>query len=121
MKIGSYIYHCKRTVTDDIVEYAEPVKYVLRFQYLTIQPATVALNNMAGYYTTEEYGEHNAMGWNGIANARFFTDTFNPGDLLFLDGCEPSDNTEKGANAIISSVRNQNKAIFLTIKRLEGE
>ncbi len=121
MKLGGYIYHCKRTVTDDVVTYSEPIKYRLRFNYLTIQPARVALNNMSGFYTTEEYGEHIAMGWNGIANAQIFDGAFNEGDLLFLDGAEPSGETHDGANAIITSVRNQNKAIFITLKKLEGE
>lgn len=121
MKLGSYIYHCKRTVNDDIVTYSAPVKYPLRFNYLTVQPARVALNNMSGFYTTEEYGEHEAMGWNIMANAKIFLGKFGVGDLLFLEGVIPSENTEKGANAIITSVRHQNISIFITVKKLEGE
>lgn len=114
MKLGSYIFHVKRIVDDDIVTYSSPTKYYLRFNYLTVMPATVALNNMAGYLTTEEYGEHNAMGWNIIANEKIFRGVFNEGDLLYLDGADE-------ANAIITSVREQNKVIFMTVKVLEGE
>ena len=117
MKLGDVIYHSKRTVTDDIVTYSNPIKYYLKFGFLTIQPATVALNNMSGFYTTEEFGEHQAIGWNGIANGDIFDKSFNPGDLMWLDGKDVSE----GANAIITSVRVQNKVIFLTIKKLEGE
>lgn len=119
MRLGSYIFHVKRTVVDDIVSYSDPIRYKLRFNFITIMPATVALNNMSGFYTTEEYGEHEALGWNGIANADAFHGTFHVGDLLFLDGALPS-NKEKGANAIITSVREQNRVIYLTIKELEG-
>lgn len=121
MKLGDCIYHCKRTVTDDIVTYSAPIKYRLQFNYLTVQPTRVALNNMSGFYTTEEFGEHNATGWNAIANMSIFGDQFGIGDLLYLDGAVPSNNDEKGANAIITSIRYQNKAIFMTIKNLEGE
>ena len=119
MKLGSYIFHCKRTVVDDVVSYSDPIRYKLRFNFLTIMPATVALNNMSGFYTTEEYGEHTALGWNGIANAEIFRGQFKPGDVLFLEGALPS-NKEKGANAIITSVRDQNRVIYLTIKEIEG-
>lgn len=40
MRLGSVVYHCKRisSPNDEIEEFAEPKKYILRLGYLTIQP-----------------------------------------------------------------------------------
>ncbi len=117
MRLGEKIYHQKRTVSDGVVTYSEPYEYVTKFHYINVQPSRVALNNMSGYFTTEEYGEHDAMGWNIIANEKIFKNTFNVGDLLYLDGRTVSD----GANAVVTSVRSQNIGIYITAKKLEGE
>lgn len=118
MKLGEKIYHKKRIVTDGIVTYSEPTEYITRFNYINVQPSRVALNNMSGFLTTEEYGEHAAMGWNIIVNASLFKDTFHEGDLMYLDGKTPSDGE---ANGIITTVRKQNIGYFITVKNLEGE
>lgn len=124
MKIGGVVYHCARTSAegDDIITYADPVAYKTRFNYLTVQPTRVALNNMAGFYTTEDFGEHTANGWNMIANYGVFEDVFKPGDLMYVDGATPVEGAENGvgANALITSVREQNKAIFYTLNKLDG-
>lgn len=123
MRNGEKIWYCRRTSGDtDIVTYADPVEVVVRFGYMTVQPTRVALNNMAGYYTTEEYGEHTNQGWNIIANYNIFCDVLSVGDVLYLDGIKPDSNAVNGtgANAIITSVREQNLAIFYTVKKLDG-
>lgn len=118
MRLGDKIYHQKRIITDGVVSYSEPIEYVTRFNFINVQPSRVALNNMAGYLTTEDFGEHQTRGWNIIANRKIFKGVFSEGDLLYLDGKEPS---EGYPNAIITSVRIQNIGIFMTVKLLEGE
>ena len=118
MKLGESIFHQKRIITDGVVTYSTPIEYVTRFNYINVQPSRVALNNMSGFLTTEEYGEHAAMGWNIIVNAKIFKNTFNEGDLMYLDGKTPSDGA---ANGIITTVRKQNIGYFITVKNLEGE
>ena len=118
MKLGEKIWYVKRHIDDGVVTYDDPVEYTTRFNYINVQPARVALNNMSGFLTTEDFGEHNAMGWNIIANLKMFKGVFNEGDLMYLDGKTPSDGNPNG---IITSVRPQNIGIFITVKNLEGE
>lgn len=118
MRLGEKIYHQKRIIADGVVSYEAPTEYVTRFNYINVQPSRVALNNMAGFLTTEEFGEHNSMGWNIIANERIFRNVFAEGDLLYLDGKTPTDGN---ANGIITTVRIQNLGLFITVKNLEGE
>lgn len=117
MRLGEKIYHKKRIIADGVVSYEAPTEYVTRFNYINVQPSRVALNNMAGYLTTEDFGEHQTRGWNIIANEKIFRNVFAEGDLLYLDGRTPDDLP----NAIITSVRIQNIGIFMTVKLLEGE
>lgn len=125
MKIGSPVWHCPRTSAAgaDIITYGNPVKYTTRFNYITVQPARVALNNMAGFYTTEEFGEHTAMGWNMMANIDAFQGKIACGDLMYIDGKSPDANATngQGANALVTSVREQNKMIYYTLQKIEGE
>lgn len=125
MKVGSPIWHCSRTsdAGADIITYGDPVKYVTGFNYITVQPARVALNNMAGFYTTEEFGEHTAMGWNMMANIDTFHGKISCGDLMYLDGKtpDPEDTNGQGANALVTSVREQNRMIYYTLQKIEGE
>jgi hypothetical protein len=118
MRLGEKIWFVKRHITDGIVTYDDPVEYTTRFNFINVQPARVALNNMSGFLTTEDFGEHNAMGWNVIVNEKIFKGVFDEGDLMYLDGKTPSDGN---ANGIITSVRIQNIGIFITVKNLEGE
>ena len=117
MRLGEKLYHQKRTVSDGIVTFSEPYEYVTRFNYITVQPSRVALNNMAGFFTTEEYGEHDALAWNIICNEKIFRNEFSVGDLLYLDGRT----VEEGANAVVTTVRVQNVGIYITAKQIEGE
>lgn len=124
MKLGESVWHCHRTSEEgaDIITYADPVEYKTRFGYITVQPTRVALNNMAGFYSTQEFGENIAIGWNVIANYDIFKDKIFEGDLFFVDGRKPVDGKPNGynANAIVTSVREQNKAIFYTLNKIEG-
>ena len=124
MKLGDSVWLCNRTSEEgaDIITYADPIEIKTRFGYLTIQPTRVALNNMAGFYTTEEYGEHLSNGWNMIANCSLFEGKIKPGDVMFVDGRTPIEGKPNGygANAIVTSVREQNKVIYYTLNLIEG-
>lgn len=107
-----YIYHCKAKETEPI-EYEEPTKYKLRFNYLTIMPAS-------GYTNATAYGKDISRIYTGIAKAIYFNGVFKEGDLLYIEGLEPSENEAYNgeyANAEIESVRYQNLFIMLTIRK----
>ena len=68
---------------------------------------------------TLEFGENVSKTWVIIANYSRFYGVFNEGDLLFLDGVIPSEtgSYEQEANAIITSVRYQNKVIRIVAEK----
>ena len=122
MKIGSPIWHCKRTSQEgaDIITYSAPTKYVTSFHYITVQPTTLNASK-SNLYTTEDYGEHILEGWNMVCNIDKFDGVFTPGDLMYVDGVSPT-NGDNGdnANALISRVTYQNRVIYVTLNKIEG-
>lgn len=125
MKLGETIWLCRRIndeENEDLILYDAPEKIRTAFNYLTVQPTRVALNNMAGFYTTEEQGEHLANGWNMVANYDIFIDKIQAGDLIYVDGVQPDEDSVngQGANAIVTFVREQNRVIFYTLNRVDG-
>lgn len=116
MRIGDFVYFCPRISEEnaDIISYGTPQKIAIRFNDLTIQPAS-------GYMDTLQYGENVTKIWNGMANMRKYANKFHEGDLFYVDGAKP-DFSETyvngdGANAIITSVRSQNLMIRLTLEK----
>lgn len=113
MKIGETLYHCRRTIdTNKFVEYSNAVGYRTRLGYITCRPT-------GGYVDTLELGEKVSHSWKIIANYDKFKNKFNEGDLLFLDGKVPNSANGNGANAIITSVRYQNKVIMIIAETLD--
>ena len=122
MKNGSVVYFCKRTSEpdDDIETFAKPQAYTLRPQFFTIQPAS-------GFLDTQEFGEFVNITSKGMLfpYERWFG-VFHEGDRLYLekvpDGyttdVEPDDGWGYDADAKIYSVKNQNRAIALTIRSI---
>ena len=120
MKNGSKVYFCER-VSDphDVIEtFSKPVEYILRQNYLTIQPAS-------GYMDLQQFGEFAKITHNGMAYPyEKWIDTFKEGDRLYLDkvpdGYESNTEPELGwgydANAKIIAVKGQNRAVRLTIQ-----
>lgn len=117
MRISDPIWHCSRNSPDgaDIITYSNPKKYITKLGYLTVQPAS-------GYTDTVQFGENVSKVWNIIANRKIFKGIFKEGDLLYVDGLKPGSNTMngKGANALITSVREQNFFIRITIEKITG-
>lgn len=119
MRNGKTIWHCRRTSPPevDIITYDSPVPYVLRPRFLTLQPAS-------GYTDALAYGIKVDKTWIMIANESFFSGVFNEGDVLYVDGNSPSMCSSgyvngAGANAIITSVREQNLAIRIVLEKQE--
>lgn len=108
-----YIYHCKVKDKLEPIEYEEPKKYKVGFNYLTIMPAS-------GYTSATAYGKEISKIYTGIAKAKYFNDVFHEGDLLYIEGAKPSEEENyygDFANAEIDSVQYQNLYIRLTIKK----
>ena len=119
MKLGEKIYLCKHEVDENgFVSYSKPIEFVLKFMYLTVMPAS-------GNFLTEEYGQDISAKWNIVANEQYFSDTFAEGDILYLDGNKPDEKDENGsgANAVITSVRPQNRVIRIIAEKrdLQGK
>lgn len=119
MRNGKTIWHCQRTSSPDvdIITYAEPQAYILMPRFLTLQPAS-------GYTDALAYGIKVDKTWIMIANERVFSGIFNEGDVLYVDGNEPNISSSEyvngdGANAIITSVREQNMAIRIVLEKQE--
>lgn len=116
MKNGSTVYFCKRTSSpsDDIETFAEPVAYILRPMYLTIQPT-------GGYVDVHAFGEASSITNRGIASPYSqWEGVFSAGDRFYLNvtppDTEPDEGWGIGADAKITAVRPQNKVIELIIQ-----
>lgn len=119
MRLGSTIYHCRQLIdTDGFISYTAPKAYITKFFYLTVMPAS-------GNMETEEYGEQISHKWTILANANIFESVFKEGDVLYLEGQKPEENGDygSGANALITSVRSQNKMIRIIAEKrdLQGK
>ena len=113
MRVGETLYHAKRNIdNEDITTYSKATAYRTALNDITCQPA-------GGYMETLEFGENVSKTWVIIANYSRFYGVFNEGDLLFLDGVIPSEtgSYEQEANAIITSVRYQNKVIRIVAEK----
>ena len=123
MKVGSPIWHCKRTSSEgaDIITYGSPTKYITSFHYITVQPTSLNASK-SDIYTTESYGEQILDGWNVVCNLDKFDGVFKPGDLMYVDGVTPPSSGTNGnnANAIVTRVTYQNRAMFVTLRKIEG-
>lgn len=115
MKYGKKVYLVKKITQDDgYVEYEKPIAITLRPFYLSIMPRDV----IRGNYSVEEFGMRSNYDWVGVAYKNHFQNMFHEGDLLYLDGLVPSNNSEnyEDANAIITNVLDNNLTYRLLIK-----
>lgn len=119
MKVGQSIWHCKRIGEDEngIITYAEPKEYILRFNYLTVNPAS-------GYLATIQYGEQINKVWTMKANKRLFENIFSEGDVLYIEGTKPNPDDENyvygyGANALVTSVLPYLISYTIDLERIE--
>ena len=113
MKVGETFYHSVRNIDDkDLVTYSVAKPYRTQLGYITCQPAS-------GYTETLEFGEKISKTWTIVANYNLFNKVFNEGDLLFVDGAKRTNIElyEKEANAVITSVRYQNKIIRIIAEK----
>ena len=113
MRVGETFYHSVRKINNnDLVTYSVAKPYRTQLGYITCQPAS-------GYTETLEFGEKVSKTWTIVANYSRFNGVFNEGDLLFLDGAKPTDKDlyENEANAVITSVRYQNKIIRIIAEK----
>lgn len=119
MRLGEKIYHCKQLIEPDgYISYTAPKEYVTKLFYITVMP-------LSGNMETEEHGEQISQKWTILANMDYFRDVFKEGDVLYLDGKTPDPESDygTGANALITSVRPQNKMIRVVAEKrdLQGK
>lgn len=124
MRNGSRVWWCARTSKDgdDIETFAEPVEFMLRIRFLTIQPSS-------GYDNVVEFGENLGRTWNAIGQPYdYWFGKVKEGDRWYIDGAEPyfpedGEEPEDGwgadANARVSSVRPQNEAFRFILQKIE--
>ncbi len=122
MKNGSKVWHCRKISEEGAEEeiFAKPKMYILRPNYLTIQPT-------GGFMDIMQYGDKVDKSWRGVANPyERWSRSFKEGDRWYLDGKEPNlvDGEEPDlgygydANAKTSSIRYQNVSIQFNLERI---
>ena len=124
MKMMTKIWHSKRVSKKNAQTpiYKLPTDYILRANFLTVMPA-----NSRGYAEVLKYGETLDDTWTMVANNTFFSDVFNIGDILWVDGLEPDNAIEtqygNGAsgNAIVKNVSYDNFCIRITLVRNQNQ
>lgn len=123
MRVGELIWHCKRVPkrNAEIPEFELPYEITTRLGYLTVQPSGSAYNELV------EYGEDIKQYQTIIAQPyeRWYQ-VFSEGDRLYLDGKIPNEEDlddiyAENANYIVDSVRNQNRAIRIVVKKRTAE
>lgn len=115
MKYGEQFYLVrKKTIDNGIVEYEEPMAITLRPFHISIMPRDVVRGN----YSVQEFGMQVNYDWVGVAYKSHFKNMFHEGDLLYLDGLVPPNNSEnyEDANAIITNVLDNNLTYRILIK-----
>lgn len=120
MRIGQSIWHSKRIINEnaETPEYAAPTRIETKANYLTCMPIA-----SRGYMQIIPIGEVKERQWTIIANARYFSEKFRQGDLIWVDGAEPPKELQDGesyaeyANAVIKAV----EPVNLTIQILAEE
>lgn len=124
MKMMTKIWHSKRVSKKNAQTpiYKLPTDYILRANFLTVMPA-----NSRGYAEVLKYGETLDDTWTMVANNTFFSNVFNVGDILWVDGVEPNNAIEtqygNGAsgNAIVKNVAYDNFCIRITLVRNQSQ
>lgn len=119
---GGLIWHCKRVPkrNAEIPEFELPYEITTRLGYLSVQPSS-------GSADLAEFGENIKQYQNIMAQPyeRWYQ-VFSEGDRLYLDGKIPNEEDlddiyAENANYIVDSVRNQNRAIRVVVKKRTAE
>ena len=108
MRIGSVLYHFAKkenVLQEDVNRYSARVGYLTGFGNITVQP--ISGENL----NTATYGQSEKDKWQIACNYIRYKDTFKVGDLLGIDSEE--------ANAIITSVKKQNRLIILIAEKTQ--
>lgn len=123
MKVtGEKLWHCKRiqSQNDETPEFQLPYEITTRLGYFTVQPSS-------GYTQLLEYGEDISQYQTIIAQPyEKWYQEFKEGDRFYLDGKTPDefdlkDIYAENANYVVDSVRNQNRAIRIIVKKRTAE
>lgn len=119
MRVGEKIWHCrlrpKKNAEVSIFEL--PQEYTTRLGYLTVQPSGSAYRDLVAY--GENISKYQTL---ILQPYQKWYQVFQEGDRLYLDGKIPTetDLTDRGAsnaNYEVESVKNQNKAICVVVKK----
>ena len=122
MRNGSLIYVCRRTSDRDaeFETFAQPVAYVLRPMYLTVQPN-------AGNVYQRTFGEFKDYSQQMCGSPyRLWENILNEGDRVYLDYMpdgykrkqEPDEGWGYDANYKIVKVAKQNKCIYYALQSI---
>lgn len=125
MRVGEKIWHCKRISKSnaEFPEFELPYKITTRLGYLTVQPSTRAYSENGLFPYGEDIKQYQTI----IAQPyEKWYQVFSEGDRLYLDGKTPSEEDlediyAENANYIVDSVRNQNRAICIIVKKRTAE
>lgn len=120
MRVGESIWHSARINADnaEVAEFATPKEIRTHFNYFTVMPAT-----SRGFLEVMQYGEDLDSTWTAIANDRVFRGKVKEGDLFWLDGEKPPEETaedygySESATAVVKSVAYVNHTISITLTR----
>lgn len=117
MRISDSVWYStrKNDYNSEIGTYSFPQEIKTRANYLTVS------SNGNGYLEILKYGEKASKYYTIVANANYFKDTFNHGDLFWI-GIEPDMDIESeygngaSANAVVKSVAMGNLYINLELE-----
>lgn len=111
MKIGlplKTFYHCKLIPSENhaLKFYESPIEKRGNYQPLS------------SYNDVVVYGKDIQNRWRLIVDYRAEKDEYSIGDLLYLDGAKPSENSEngEGANAVITAITHGYRALTIELQ-----
>lgn len=122
MRVGTTIYHCKRTSKADseIETFDKPVKHILRPNYLTIQPNSGSIyENVFGEY--KDYSQKMCA-----IPYEMWDSQIKEGDRFYLEitpkdlesGEEPDDGWGHDADYKVVRVAKQNRTIYYALQSI---
>lgn len=118
MRMYQIVYHAKKIdiKNADIIQHQKPTQIITQPNYFTVEKA-----GATGGLAYMQFGSQISNYWTAVANSIYFADTFNIGDLFWLEGTSPDKKVEEeygigsSANAIVTNVTIQGRTIVLTL------
>ena len=120
MDFGSYVWYSNRTNEEqsEIPQYGKPVKVVTRPNFLTVTPVIGR-----GLLEVLKSGESVYDSWTVIVNPIVFNEKINVGDLMWVDGDEPTEvdseffDYRQSATAVVEKVQKIRRTLHIFLRR----